>query len=433
MSQFQFDGWDFDAELYQATFRYSLIEPSITFSETVIFAKNKNAINHAILERAMTLAHYLIGTSYAKTFPTPTVRIAEPLDQWQADFLTYIYQEGMSQYAYENELKRANLAHFSATSLSVEKALSYGGRGVIALQSGGKDSLLLGELLNNEAVEFDSLYITSTDEYPSVIDHLNKPVRLIRRQLDHQALNEARLQGGLNGHVPVTYIVLAISLIQAVLDNKNIILAAIGHEGEEPHAYIDDLAVTHQWSKTLKAEQLFSQYVKRYVSPSITVGSPLRQYSELEITRLFSEIAWTKHARQFSSCNVSNYQQGQSNESLRWCGNCPKCANSYLLFAAWLPPLELKLIFEKDLFTDSSLQSTFKGLLGIDDFMKPFECIGEIDELRFAYHAALARGHEPLGFTVPPSAFNPKLTYPSEITLQSILRRIHTNGKSAGS
>ncbi len=39
--------------------------------------------------------------------------------------------------------------------------------------------------------------------------------------------------------------------------------------------------------------------------------------------------------------------------------------------------------------------------------MKPFECVGEIAELRLAYHMAQKRGgYEPLSFAVPVSAFD---------------------------
>jgi hypothetical protein len=55
---------------------------------------------------------------------------------------------------------------------------------------------------------------------------------------------------------------------------------------------------------------------------------------------------------------------------------------------------------------------TFKGLLGIDDVPKPFECIGEIDELRLAYRMK-RDGYENLPFAVPQSSFDYKQEYPA--------------------
>jgi len=191
------------------------------------------------------------------------------------------------------------------------------------------------------------------------------------------------------------------------------VLAAIGHEGEEPHARIGDYAVTHQWSKTWPAEQLLQSYVEKYVGV-IRVGSPLRAYSELKVAKLFVEYCWEKYGRQFSSCNVANYQLGHDNHNLNWCGTCPKCANSFLLFAAFVDGGELESVFSENLFKKPELSEYFKGLLGIDGVMKPFECVGEVDELRAAYHLALAQGYDGLAFDVPSSTFDMDAEYPAQ-------------------
>jgi hypothetical protein len=134
------------------------------------------------------------------------------------------------------------------------------------------------------------------------------------------------------------------------------------------------------------------------------------------VAELFVKHSWESYGHEFSSCNVANYQQGEDNTELKWCGNCPKCANSYLLFAPFLPAGELKSIFNgQDLFAKASLELIFKGLLGIDNVPKPFECVGEIDELRLAYHRCQLKGdYQPLPFSVPDSAFDYMQTYPAQ-------------------
>ena len=92
-------------------------------------------------------------------------------------------------------------------------------------------------------------------------------------------------------------------------------------------------------------EQLFAHYVRQYVSPDIAVGSLLRGYSELKIAQLFVDHGWGRFGHAFSSCNRANYQQGADNTHLSWCGDCPKCANSYLLFAPFIPAEELQQLF----------------------------------------------------------------------------------------
>jgi uncharacterized SAM-binding protein YcdF (DUF218 family) len=292
-----------------------------------------------------------------------------------------------------------------------ETARDYAGEGILALQSGGKDSLLVAEMLRENADEFSTLYFSSRkseQNYPRILDELNATLNVATRKIDHQNLAKAAESGALNGHVPITYILMSLAVVQAILLNKNQILTAVAHEGEEPREMIDDLPINHQWSKTWAAEQDFQDYVAHYISPQILVGSPLRQYSELAVAELFATKCWAKFSRKFSSCNVANYQQGNNNSELKWCGKCAKCANSWLLFAPFVSAEELCATFgvAQDLFADQDLTETFKGLLGIDGVPKPFECVGEIAELRLAYYKARANGFAKLPFAVPESRFD---------------------------
>lgn len=414
MKKFIFKSYEFSKADSSAKFNYEF-DDGRAFVETVNF-KVGDSYDEKVLNDALFLAFVIIGVSYYKTFPSTTVELNVPIDKWQADFFDKVYQEGLGQFAFQNNLKREDLAHFESTSQTSHEPQSFNGSGILALQSGGKDSLLTASLLQKNDKKFTSLYISSSDFYPNILSEVINDLVIDLRLIDRFGLSDAVKAGALNGHVPITYIVQSLAIIQAVLLGKNHILTSIAHEGEEPHAYIDDLAVTHQWSKTWLAEKDFSEYVTKYISSNIHIGSPLRFYSELRVAELFVQNSWAKYGHKFSSCNVANYQQGSNNSELKWCGNCPKCANSYLLFAPFLPSNELKSIFDgQDLFTKPSLEDTFKGLLGIDNVPKPFECIGEIDELRLAYHRSQKKGdYRPLPFTVPDSKFDYLQTYPAQ-------------------
>lgn len=417
MKTFVFEDYGFDAKTGIANFRYSY-EDGMSFEEKIFYSP-PGEYDERALERALFLAFLLVGTSYFKTFPTPNVRFAKGhIDKWQADFLNKVYGEGLSQFAFENELSRSDLAQFSATTETVEfEPVAYSGQGRLVLESGGKDSLLTSVLLENQDDDFQPWYVSyGTAKHPNILDDLGTPLLTATRSIDIEKITHAMENGGLNGHVPVTYILASLAVIQAVLTGRSEVLVSIAHEGEEPHAMIGDLPVTHQWSKTWEAEQLFAEYVERYVSSDIKVGSPLRSYSELRVAELFYQYAWSDYGRRFSSCNRANYLQGADNAELKWCGECPKCANAYLLFAPFVDYEELKSLFNgKDLFKKESLQHTFKGLLGIDGIMKPFECVGEIDELRYAYHAAVNKGgYGTLSFEVPESDFDYMREYLSQ-------------------
>lgn len=422
MNRFIFKSYDFDKANLIANFYYAY-EDGKEFKESVQF-ETGGEYDEKLLDRALFLAFIILGTSYYKSYPSKDIVLDIPIDDRQAAFFNKVYQEGLSQFAFENNLTRDDLAHFESTSEQVDRALRFEGSGILVLQSGGKDSLLTSSLLQENAENYTSFYLSSSGYFPRFLEQLDRSLIIGKRFIDIGGLRNAINSGAKNGHVPVTYINQSLAVIQAILSNKNIILTSIAHEGEEPHSYIGDLPVNHQWSKTWIAEQLLASYVTRYISLDIKIGSMIRCYSELRVAELFIEHAWVKYGRKFSSCNQANYKQGDDNSELVWCGNCPKCANSYLLFAAFLPSEDLKPIFgEQDLFVKPQLQQIFKGMLGIDNESKPFECVGEIEELRYAYQLAQSSGgYQSLSFEVPPSNFDYMRVYPSQGLLLEMIQ-----------
>ena len=421
---FKFLSYYFDKRALTATFAYQGIDNFI-FSEKIQFSHiegthfniTEDPSLDQILDRAVFMAFIILGVSYFKAHPTPYIRLDLPLDQWQADFFTKVYQNGLSQYAFENGLTRDYLPRFTATpGYTAPEAISdYKGSGILSLQSGGKDSILTAEILKEKAVNFHCWHVSTTDEktYPAVLDQIQFPKKpfIAVRHLD---LEHLRKSGGLNGHVPITYILQSLALIQAIIFNQKTVLTSIGQEGNEPHSMLGDLPVNHQWSKTWEAEQLFAEYVKKYITPDIKIGSPLRNLSEMAIAEQFIQKCWEKYGYSFSSCNRANYKQGKDNSELHWCGSCAKCANTYLLFSPFLAAHPLQSLFaDTDLYANvenAELMNNFKGLLGVDGVMKPFECVGSIDELRTAYHHRQPE-YASLPFIVPEGHFDYKATY----------------------
>ena len=423
MNKFIFKSYDFNPTTRTAFFRYGF-EDGTEFEESVQFSQ-AGEYDKELLDRVLFLSFMLVGTSYYKAFPSREVMMeAGALDEWQAKFFNTVYQEGLSQFAFENQLTRDDLVHFTPTATSGAKApLRAAGNGVLSLQSGGKDSLLSATLLGEKEVPFTSWYIGSSSHYPMVLEMIGRPLMTAERFIDIESLKETKERGGLNGHVPITYIVTSFALIDAVLNGARTVVLSIGHEGEEPHDWIGDLPVNHQWSKTWPAEQALAEYIHRYISADLQVGSPLRGFAELKIAELFATHAWERYGYEFSSCNRANYMQGNDNTTLKWCGECPKCANSFLLFAPFVPADELKGLFDgQDLFEKPMLQETFKGLLGIEGVMKPFECVGEIAELRLAYHMAQGRGYGDLSFDVPESDFDYQQEYDAQAWARQMIQ-----------
>lgn len=380
---FRFLDYNFDKKDYIATFCYQGKDGTIFTEKIKFFHPDFTDYDENTLKNALFLAFVILGTSYYKAAPTKNVELSEKIDPAQSFFFDKIYQEGLSQFAFENHLERLDLAHFKAEKPlknTHEKSQNLPKKSLILL-SGGKDSLLSFEKIKSSGTPYEIAYISANDSHPKILDELGSPL-IITRQIDKENLKKV---GGLNGHVPVTLINEAIALIQAILIGATHIEFGIGKEGLEPHAWIKDLPINHQWSKTKEAQTLLKGYLRTYIDSNITIGSCLENLTELEIAKEFAEKCWDKYADKFSSCNVANYKQLTDNSDLKWCGKCAKCANSYLLFCPFVPYEKQLKIFTHDLFKDPELTETFKGLLGLDGVMKPFECIASIDELRWAY------------------------------------------------
>ncbi|MBQ3436673.1 hypothetical protein IJG26_01840 [Candidatus Saccharibacteria bacterium] len=392
---FKFLNYSFDNQTGIAKFSYQG-KDEIIFTETIDFTPSTAEYNPAVLDSALFFASIVIGTSYYKADPTATIELSRPLSKTAADFFNQIYQDGLSQFAFENHLTRDELAHFTSNTEATNHSDSTPTTATtLALISGGKDSLLAAELLNEKQRPFKAMYVSSGESYPTILNDFDNPI-IISRHIDKENLRKA---DGKNGHVPVTLIIQAIALIQAVLLGYDSIELGIGKEGLEPHAWIKDLPVNHQWSKTETAQNLLQQYVASNITTDIKFTSSLAGFTELEIAKQFAEKCWDKYGDKFSSCNVANYKQGTNNHELKWCGKCAKCANSYLLFAPFIPYEKQYQIFGRDLFTDPEMTDFFKGLLNVDGVIKPFECVASYDELKWAYQHKLA-GYGDLPFEV---------------------------------
>ena len=111
---FKFLSYYFNKDDLTATFCYQGID-NVIFTENVIFDKNPDGVPfnptndpqlNELLDRAVFLAYILSGTSYYKAHPTPFIQLEVPLDAYQAGFFSLVYQEGLSQFAFENQLVR---------------------------------------------------------------------------------------------------------------------------------------------------------------------------------------------------------------------------------------------------------------------------------------------------------------------------------------
>ena len=408
-TEFRFENYSFDHETAELTLQYSF-DGVRKYTEKVAFTKPEGEYNKEVLDRLCFLVHILAGSSYYKSFPVQKFVISNSeIDYWQADFFNLLYQGGLSQYIYENKLTKQSIGRFEGTGDASSHPEDYDGAGVLMMQSGGKDSLLAAELMKEADNEFTSWHMSTTGKYPPVLDELGTDVLVSKRTIDLAAIKEDWENGGLNGHVPFSAIFASYALIQAVLHDKNLVIASNESSADEANVIMDGFAINHQFSKTFEVEQAIENYLRRYVSEDLHYGSILRPMNELQVARLFAEKGWPKYRKSYSSCNLANYKQGKDDGALSWDGTCPKCANTFVLMAPFVEKEELLELFSgKNLLQDAELTETYRQLFGLSD-IKPFECVGSFDELQQAYNQAVEKDTDYKNAKIPTKEVNAEL------------------------
>jgi len=395
---FRFSGYQYDSASGEATLTYNVDGRSL--NEKIIFPWAPwpvDASRQAAFFRALELLHLVAGISYYKTSLAARIDTGESkIDGTMSRFLNELYLQGLGEFAYINKLDLSGLIDFeinindgveaadlsrnnSSPRLSFSHPVDLPERALVAM-GGGKDSLVCLQMLRDAGIEVQPVCVGASALIGKTVKATGLPLIRIRRELS-AGLTEMNAGGAWNGHVPITAINSAILLCAGLLYGYRYIVFA--NESSANEATLKDgqgRDVNHQYSKSLAFEQAFSEVVHRHVSPGIDYFSLLRPFSEIAITRRFSEM--TGFHEIFSSCNRNFHQDGSHIEG-RWCLDCPKCRFTALALAPFLTPQQLLSIQGADLLDQETQLQGFKDLCGLEGH-KPFECVGGIAESRSA-------------------------------------------------
>ncbi len=404
--KFRFVSYDFDADSGEASFVYGL-DDAITFTEKVKFNIGKAAKARSIssivfgetvktsfdfdeLHRALFALHLMAGISYYKAYCPPEIVIESgSLNVDEVAFWEKLYTHGLGEFFYKNDLDFRNHIKFPAEN----KGKSAKGdnkrpdpSGAIVPIGGGKDSLVVIEMLEKAGIDFSLVELGSHERIQEVADEVGKSLTIIERNLDPQ-LFELNKQGVLNGHVPISAYIAFAMVVQAILLGKRDIVLSNEKSANAGNVLMDGMEINHQYSKSLECERDLQEYIAKSITPNVRYFSLLRPLSELAIVKKFVDDG--RYLEVFSSCN-RNYAINKK-ATKRWCGECPKCAFVFSLLAAFVEKKRLVEIFGKNLYADEKLLLTYKELLGVEG-IKPFECVGEPDEVLAAFELAHRRG-----------------------------------------
>jgi len=313
--------------------------------------------------------------SYWKAACSPEVIIeAGKLNSEQINWWQNLLKKGLGEFFFQNKVDfrfadfvvitskgKRSFDPFSL-NLTTDKSL--------VMVGGGKDSVVAIEVLKQLGQSPAAMVVNPTQAADDVIKTANLDQKIIILRSIDPRLIELNQAGYLNGHTPFSANLGFLSLLVGSVFGFSQLIAANERSAEEANVTYLNQPVNHQYSKTWEFEQLFRDYVKKYISPSLNYFSLVRPLWEIQISKIFSKTP--QYFSVFKSCN-----RGQKDNV--WCGNCPKCLSVYLLLAPFLKE-KTKEIFGQNLLERKDLMPMLDQLIGKGEF-KPFECVGTKEEI----------------------------------------------------
>lgn len=409
---FFFQDFVFDKESKKLFLTYNFDE-QVVFTETIEFLFPLENYNEAAFGRACFGLWIMAGISYFKAALPKKISFYEiALSPWQRDFFTKIYTYGLGEFFYQNNIDPIGAVNFPEADAPGSHPINLPDlSGTLIPLGGGKDSLTTIELLktfeqetqNSQQIKpLQTWSVGHADLFETVTPLINLPHLQVKRTLCPNLI-KLNQEGALNGHVPISALLGFLSVCTAILTHKKYIALSNESSANAGNTTWKGININHQYSKSLEYEKAFQEYIHKYISPDIHWFSFLRPYSELKIAEIFSEKCFEKYKDHFSSCN-RNFVLSKNNQQFHWCGKCPKCAFVFLILAPFIEKEKLRQLFGANLFEKPELEQTYKELFGLAD-IKPFECVGEIEECQKAASMIIDSYPELKRFNIPESHF----------------------------
>lgn len=345
------------------------------------------------------------------------------LTENQIKFWKKLYYNGLGEFLYLNSISvsEADLMQietmlpidsFSTNTAfarnDMDSSISFEEKVLVPI-GGGKDSVVTLECLRHEMPVIPLIVNPrgATLNCVKTAGYKEDEYIVINRTLDPTML-QLNAEGYLNGHTPFSALLAFISVLVAFGSRSKYI--ALSNENSANESTVPGTNINHQYSKSFEFERDFRNFVAENLNDKVQYFSFLRPLSELQIAKLFAQCE--AYHPVFRSCNV-----GSKTDS--WCCHCPKCLFTWIILSPFLSREKLVSIFGKDLMADESLQPIFEELNGTAP-VKPFECVGTVEEVRACMKVAgISTGSMTAGFVKVPELVE-------EPTVEEILNRFNT-------
>jgi hypothetical protein len=388
---FCYDGYTIDPTRGEVHCTYST--GGYSFTERYVFGPEGDWSEPAV-EAAVRILFLMAGVSYYKTRAAhvidlgPTTTTAE-----ERSFLRQYFVHGLGEFAFRNALELGDVAvvGLEKTEPLVPTYAPNALRPLIPF-GGGIDSIVTVSALRQGASDPALCVVHPPDDRFAAIEEAvavtGLPVVRIAREID-PLLRRSEKLGFLNGHVPITAVITAASLVAAVLNRRDAVVLSNEWSASAPTLERDGRAINHQWSKSAEFEEGFAHMVGASLGPQISVFSYLRSRSELWVAQQFAQLK--EYHGVFWSCNRA-FHQDPADRLGEWCGTCDKCCFIDLILSPFMKADDLGRIFGgREPLDNAQLEGRFVTLLGLAPEIRPFECVGDVGECRAAVELAATR------------------------------------------
>ena len=389
---FYFDKFEFDKKTGEISFFYR-VNDDYEFIEKVFFSgapfdvdeNTKKALNQLLF-----LAHIACGISYYKAFLPDEIKVLSGiLTKGQAIFFDDFYLKGLGEFAIKNNLNLQGKIHFPFGEKASEKmALPLEEKALVPV-GGGKDSCVVMELLKELNVPATGVACGGSKSQSACAEKSGLPYITFKRVIDPKLIELNNSGKVYNGHIPITGVLAFLLWALALLRHEKYVVMACEKSANSGNMQQGNLIINHQWSKSFEFEKRFYDLTQS-ITPDFKYFSLLRPISEAHIAKLFSEKC-SVYFDVFTSCNKA-FKLDLNKRIDRWCGACDKCRFVFLILAPFMDKDTLIRAVGTNPLNDVNQIEGYRELLGLSGH-KPFECVGEVDECRWAFNQLKQNPH----------------------------------------
>lgn len=261
--RFSYDGYSITPSSGEVECRYST--GGHHFTERFVFGPDGDWSDPAVAA-AVRILFLLAGVSYYKTTAARIIDCGTTLTTaGERKFLARYYRGGLGEFAYRNgiDLSGVEVVGPEGTT-SPAPYVSTPSRPLIPF-GGGIDSMVTVAALRNEHPEAALCIVhPKGDSFAAISDAAaptGLPIVHITRELSPVVMRSAVL-GFFNGHVPITAVITAASVVAAVLDHRDAVVLSNEWSASIPTLEHEGTAINHQWSKGIDFEEEFAALVR---------------------------------------------------------------------------------------------------------------------------------------------------------------------------